>query len=302
MRTRRSRLPEVGRAAGLDFRHVNGASPEKHLVETMGSGGLFFDYDNDGWIDVFLVDGGSLADPAVARQARHRLFRNRGNGTFEDVTAPVGHRARGYGMGACAGDYDNDGCVDLYITSFGANTLYRNRGTATFADVTRAARRRARRSGARAARSPISTATATSICSSPTTWTPTPHTTSSAATRGGACASTAIRSTTSRCRACSIATTATARSPTSARSRASARYRGNGLGVVVADYDDDGWPDVFVANDSVPNFLFHNARARAVQRGGRCAAGVAVASDGKRAPAWAPTSATTTATAGWIWS
>ena len=60
--------------AGIDFRHVNGASPDKHLVETIGSGGLFFDYDGDGWIDVFLVDGGSIADPAVARQARHRLF------------------------------------------------------------------------------------------------------------------------------------------------------------------------------------------------------------------------------------
>ena len=58
----------------MHFRHINGASPEKHLAETIGSGGLFFDYDNDGWIDIFLVDGGSLADPAVARQARHRLF------------------------------------------------------------------------------------------------------------------------------------------------------------------------------------------------------------------------------------
>ena len=73
--------------------HVNGASADKHLVETMGSGGLFFDYDGDGWIDLFLVDGGSLADAAVARRARHRLYRNRGNGTFEDVSGRSGIRA-----------------------------------------------------------------------------------------------------------------------------------------------------------------------------------------------------------------
>ena len=85
------RFTDVSREAGVDFRHVNGSSPDKHLVETIGSGGLFFDYDNDGWIDIFLVDGGSLADPAVAKQARHRLYRNRGNGTFDDVTARSGH-------------------------------------------------------------------------------------------------------------------------------------------------------------------------------------------------------------------
>src|SRR5687767_15604898 len=68
---------DVTRQAGIDFHHVNGASPDKHLVETMGSGGLFFDFDNNGWLDVFLVDGGSLADPTIARRARHRLYRNR---------------------------------------------------------------------------------------------------------------------------------------------------------------------------------------------------------------------------------
>ena len=119
---------EIARKAGVLFHHTNGASPDKHLVETMGSGGLFFDYDEDGWIDLFLVDGGSLADPRAARQARHRLFRNRGDGTFADVTERSGIRHAEYGMGACAGDYDNDGRVDLYITNFGPNRLYRNRG------------------------------------------------------------------------------------------------------------------------------------------------------------------------------
>ncbi|MGH9242574.1 MAG: FG-GAP repeat domain-containing protein, partial [Vicinamibacterales bacterium] len=93
------RFTDVTREAGIEFRHINGASPDKYLVETIGSGGLFFDYDSDGWIDIFLVDGGSIADAAAARQARHRLFRNRGNGTFQDVTAQSGIHHREYGMG-----------------------------------------------------------------------------------------------------------------------------------------------------------------------------------------------------------
>src|SRR5688500_17395263 len=129
---------DIAPAAGLVFRHVNGASPAKHFAETMGSGGLFFDYDGDGWIDVFLVDGGSNADPAIGRTAPHRLFRNRQNGSFEDMTATSGIRHSGYGMGACAGDYDNDGRIDLYVAGAGsgagalakaaANVLYRNSG------------------------------------------------------------------------------------------------------------------------------------------------------------------------------
>ena len=80
---------DASHAAGLDFIHVNGASDKRFFPEIMGSGGLFLDFDNDGWLDVFLVDGGSFADESVARRARHRLYRNRGNGTFEDVTAPA---------------------------------------------------------------------------------------------------------------------------------------------------------------------------------------------------------------------
>ena len=131
---------DIARQAGVAFHHTNGASAEKHLVETMGSGGVFFDYDGDGWIDIFLVDGGSIADPAVARRARHRLYRNRGNGTFEDVTERSGIQHREYGMGACAGDYDGDGRPDLYITNYGPNALYRNHGDGTFTDVTATAR------------------------------------------------------------------------------------------------------------------------------------------------------------------
>ena len=125
---------DVASESGVIFTHTNGASPAKHIVETMGSGGLLFDYDGDGWLDVFLVDGGSVVDPRTAAQARSRLFHNRGDGTFDDVTAASKIEHRAYGMGACAADYDNDGHEDLYLTNFGANTLYRNNGDGTFTD------------------------------------------------------------------------------------------------------------------------------------------------------------------------
>jgi hypothetical protein len=114
---------DIATAAGLNVTHINGASPDKYFAEIMGSGGLFFDFDDDGWIDIFIVDGGSIADPKVAARARHRLYRNRHNGTFEDVTSQSGIRHRAYGMGTCAGDYDNEGAVDLYITNYGSNAL-----------------------------------------------------------------------------------------------------------------------------------------------------------------------------------
>src|SRR5688572_31147558 len=132
------RLPtfrDVARAVGLDFVHVNGASEQRFLPEIMGPGGLFFDVDNDGWLDVFLVDGGSVADATVASRARHRLYRNRRNATFEDVTTTSGIRHREYGMGACAGDYDNDGLIDLYVTNVGSSQLYHNAGRGRFTEV-----------------------------------------------------------------------------------------------------------------------------------------------------------------------
>jgi len=272
---------DIIRDAGVSFTHVNGASPDKHLVETMGSGAVFFDYDNDGWIDLFLVDGGSVADPAVARQARHRLFRNRGNGTFEDATSQSGIRHREYGMGACAGDYDNDGRVDLYVTNFGANILYHNAGNGTFEDVTRTAR----------VGTPSSWSTGCAFADLDKDGDLDLFVTNYVAIdvkHSPFCGNARLKLR-SYCHPLiyeplpnvlyrndgnGMFTDVSAQSGVGA-------HRGNGLGVLVADFDDDGWPEVFVANDSMPNFLFRRAGESLRFDEIALRAGVAVATDGR---------------------
>jgi enediyne biosynthesis protein E4 len=141
----------VDRAAdsGLRFTHVNGMSGKFDYPEIIGSGVALFDYDNDGDLDAYLVQGRPLDTTVAAPSSLEgRLFRNDltigsdGARTlrFTDVTDGSGIRARGYGMGVATGDYDNDGCVDLYLTNLGANALYRNKCDATFADVSKASR------------------------------------------------------------------------------------------------------------------------------------------------------------------
>ena len=270
---------DVGRASGLLFAHVNGASPEKHLVEIMGSGGLFLDFDNDGWVDVFLVDGGSKADPAIARTARHRLFRNRRNGSFEDVTASSGLRHLAYGMGACAGDYDNDGLTDLYVTSDGPNVLYRNAGNGAFTDVTANA-------GVGSALWSTSCAFADFDRDGRLDLFVTNYV--AGAEQNPFCGSTGTRKLRVYCHPLHFRPSpnvlyhnAGDGTFTDISARAGiAPFTGNGLGVAVADYDDDMWPDVFVANDGVPNFLFHNDGKGQFSESALLA-GVALASDGR---------------------
>ena len=129
----------------LDFRHAASPTSQKYLPETMGGGCALFDYDADGRLDIFFTNGARLEDPMPRgaqpdkRDPRYwnRLFRQKPDGTFEDVTERAGVRGSGYSMGAAAADYDADGHTDLYVTALGANTLYRNRGDGTFEDVTR---------------------------------------------------------------------------------------------------------------------------------------------------------------------
>jgi hypothetical protein len=276
---------DVARQAGLDFIHLNGASDEKFLPEIIGGGGLFLDVDNDGWLDVFFVDSGSLADPAVARRARHRLYRNQRNGTFADITNASNIRHRGYAMGACAGDVDNDGVTDLYITGVGSNVLYRNTGGGRFAEVPNAG-------GAHSALWSTSCAFVdmdrdgdldlfvtnyldtsrrkNEFCGfpgppairdycHPLVYPPLPNVLyrNNGKALGGGVSFEDV-----------------------SLQAGIATHRGNGLGVAVSDVDDDGWPDVFVANDSTPNFLFHNDKNGSFTDIAGLA-GVAVAADGK---------------------
>jgi hypothetical protein len=129
------RFTNVTRDSGVSFHHVNGASPDKHLVETMGSGGLFFDYDNDGWIDIFLVNGTSFDPDVQKRRPASYLFHNNRDGTFTDVTKKAGLTHSGWGQGCCVGDYDNYGFDDLFMSCWGRNVLYHNNGDGTFTDV-----------------------------------------------------------------------------------------------------------------------------------------------------------------------
>lgn len=133
-------------ASKISFTAVASHTSKKYLLETMGSGVALFDYDNDGLLDLFFVNGAPIADPTKpgtipaksGEKDWNRLYHQKKDGTFEDVTAKAGLQGQGYGMGVAVGDFDNDGFEDLYVTAYGGNRLYHNNGDGTFTDVTAA--------------------------------------------------------------------------------------------------------------------------------------------------------------------
>lgn len=132
---------DVARQSGLDAETIyGGVGQNKYLLETTGCGVAFYDYDNDGWIDIFLVNGWRLEGFAKGEEPRCHLFKNNRDGTFTDVTKGSGLENRtGWGQACCVGDYNNDGQDDLFVTYYGQNALYRNNGDRTFTDVTQQA-------------------------------------------------------------------------------------------------------------------------------------------------------------------
>ncbi len=255
------RFVDVARSAGIHFRHDNAASPQKFLIETMGAGCGWLDYDQDGLLDLYLVQ--SAATPAYQppRPLRGALYRNNGDGTFTDVTARAGVGAEGvFGMGVAVGDFDNDGYPDLYVCGYGRSILYRNNRDGTFTDVT------ARAGVANAGRWASSAAwfdfnndgRLDLVVANYVDWSP---------KRNFYCGDhgPGLRSychpddfngappSLFRNNGDGTFTDVSAASGIGAKP-------GNGLGVVTFDYDDDGWQDVFIANDSMANFLFHNNR------------------------------------------
>ena len=256
----RIHFTEQTQQAGLHFKHTNGASKYKYLPETMGGGGLFFDYDNDGHLDIYLVNSGVLnRDAQRLRQPDETnvLYKNNGDGTFIDVTTAAGlQHNHGYGIGCISADYDNDGDADLYLTNFGPNQLYRNNGDGTFTDVTSHASVGDGNWSVSASFGDfnldghldlyvvnyldyqLETAHACFLegvhiyCG--------PH------------EYPGIRDTLYRNNGDGTFTDVTA--------RAGLRNTGKGLGTLFTDYNTDGYPDIFVANDAVPDFLYRNNR------------------------------------------
>jgi enediyne biosynthesis protein E4 len=139
-----AKFVDVTSSLGVTFQHGAPHTSKKYLLETMGSGVALFDYDNDGRLDLFLVNGAEINDPSppgtipqkTGPKYWNRLYHQKADGTFEDVTEKAGLQGTGYGMGVAVGDYDNDGYEDLFVTSYGENHLYHNNGDGTFTDVT----------------------------------------------------------------------------------------------------------------------------------------------------------------------
>ncbi|MDE3105957.1 MAG: CRTAC1 family protein [Acidobacteriota bacterium] len=127
---------DVAGKAGITVRNVNGGvEAKRYIIESTGSGAAIFDYDNDGWPDIFLVNGSTLPGQTVAEKPTSHLFHNNHDGTFTDVTAKAGLTLTTWGQGACVGDYDNDGHTDLYVTGYPSNHLFHNQGDGTFKEV-----------------------------------------------------------------------------------------------------------------------------------------------------------------------
>lgn len=257
---------EIAQKAGLKFVCDNGGTPRKHQPEGLIAGVALLDYDLDGDLDVFLVNGAAM--PSLVKQGekhKNRLFRNNGNMTFTDVTDAAGLGGTGYGMGVASADYDNDGRPDLYVLNVNENQLFRNKGDGTFADVTAAAgvpggRYEGKKMWSVAAaffdydndglldlfvsnyckwdpnNEPDCFAGGTRVYCGPRHYGPLPHTLYRNLGNG-----------TFKDVSGDVGLS---------------KPLGRGMAVVFADYDDDGFQDIFVGNDDAPMQFFHNIKGK----------------------------------------
>jgi hypothetical protein len=272
------RLTDITTGSGIQFQHNSGAYGGKLLPETLGSGCAFLDYDADGWQDILLING--MDWPGHKRQrSTLRLYRNNRNGTFTDVTKSAGLDFEMYGMGVAVGDYNNDGFPDIFISCVGQSRLFRNTGKGTFIDVTRASGLFGRQG--------LSTSALwfdydhdgfldLFVCNY-VRWSPEHDVFCSLdGTHKSYCTPEAYRGDTCwlfRNRGNGTFEDVTATSGVFDSSSKS-------LGVAMLDYDQDGWPDLLVANDTQPNKLYrnlHNGKFRDVA----VEAGLAFSTEGK---------------------
>ena len=262
------RLPQFtdrAKSAGVEFLNRSSATSEKYLIEAMVGGVAVFDYNGDGALDLFFVNGAALQDPMPpgAKPDKsdprywNRLYRNNGDGVFTDVTAEAGVQGRGYGQGVATGDYDNDGDVDLYVTAYGGSTLYRNNGDGVFTDVTAGA-------GVAGEGWPTSAAfldydrdgRLDLVVARYVEW---------SFEKNPWCGDRALGYR-SYCHPDEFPPA----SHLLFHNEGDGRFRdvsqesgfagapGKGLGVAFNDFDRDGWPDIIVANDSAPQQMFRN--------------------------------------------
>jgi hypothetical protein len=242
--------------SGVDFVHVNGAFGKKWLPETMGSGLAFLDYDNDGDQDLFLVNGRPWPGRSAARPARQTLYRNDGKGRFTDVSRQAGLDLEYYGMGASAGDVNNDGHVDLYLTGLGPNHLFINRGDGTFADASASSGVADPGWGTSAAFLDYDRDGDLDlfVCNY-VKWSPE---TDLFCTLDGKqksyCTPESYQGEPSRL----YRNDGKGRFTDVSEKAGILQGKGKSLGVAVLDYNSDGWPDLAVANDTQPNLLFKN--------------------------------------------
>ena len=277
---------EIAARAGVHFKIDSSPTPQRHQPETMPGGVALFDYNGDGYLDIYFVNGADM--PSLAKrgpQYRNRLYRNNGNLTFTDVTEKSGLAGAGYGIGVAVGDYDNDGRPDLFVSNVNGNQLFHNNGDGTFTDVTRKA---GVSGGIYKGKKMWSIAAAwldynndglldlfvSNYC----------------------CVGPPDRKSLLRQRPewhahhlrSALLRAASAHAlPQQWRWHLHRRFRpdghvaklGRGMGVAVADYDGDGYPDIFVANDNAANQLFHNIRGQRFEEVAM-EAGVALGEDG----------------------
>lgn len=256
------RFEEIGERAGIRFVTNNSATAQKYQPEAMVAGVAIFDYDGDGYPDLYFVNGGGM--PSLRRDEpkfRNRLFHNNGNMTFTDVTDRAGLAGSGYGMGVAIGDYDNDGRPDIFLASLTGNQLFHNNGNGTFTEVTA---RAGVGGGTFAGRKMWSVSAAwldynndgllDLFVSNYCQWQPGADPDCRVNGQRIYCSPRyykALPNTLYRNNGDGTFTDVSVETGI-------AQHPGRGMGVAVADYDGDGYPDIFVANDASPNQLFHN--------------------------------------------
>lgn len=275
---------DVSPEAGIRFVHVSGARGKKFMPETVGSGCAFLDFDGDGRMDLFFVNSTDWPGPR-AKPHLPALYRNLGGGKFEDVTRKAGLALDLYGMGAAAGDYDNDGDADLFLSCIGPNHLFRNNGDGTFSDVTAAAGVAGRPVDPGGIRWKWSASSSwldydrdglldLFVCNY-VKWTPETDPFCGRNQVKEYCAPHNFEGTPSLL----YRNLGGGRFEDVSDTSGISAHVGKSFGVAVADYNSDGWPDMAVANDTKENFLFLNAGGRGFEERG-LEAGIALSPAG----------------------